>query len=170
MSDSTVPRSALTRREGGILSLSGPALTDLLRAVVGRGASFRFTARGFSMMPFIQNGDVITVSDSTVNPVRLGTVVAFVAGNGKLIVHRIVGRTGDERLVKGDNLTEDDGWVPNGRILGCVTRVERRGCAVRFGLGPERLFIAFLSRRGWLMPFLAPVRKFIWPQIRRWIR
>ena len=46
----------------GGLSLSGEALIELMRAVLARGLPFRFAARGFSMAPFIRDGDVISVS------------------------------------------------------------------------------------------------------------
>jgi signal peptidase I len=154
MTDLPYPIPNLHKRDGGILSLSGPALLDLLRAVLEKNASFRFTALGFSMSPFIKNGDVITVSQCVVNAIRMGDVAAFVdSSSNRLMVHRIIALSKDACLIKGDNLPETDGWIPRARVMGRVTRVGRSGRRVRFGMGVERVVIAFLSRFTRLIPF-----------------
>jgi len=141
------PKPSLHKREGGILSLSGPALLDLLAAVLDKRVSFRFTARGYSMSPFIRDGDVLTVAPLTTAP-RIGDVVAFVGSpHDRLTVHRIIAAPRDGFLIKGDNVSEPDGVLPRERLLGRVARVERSGHAVRGGLGVERAAIARLSRR-----------------------
>lgn len=132
----------------GDLPLSGPALTGLLRAVLDRGKPFRFRARGASMSPSVRDGDVITVHPPAGAP-RLGDVVAHVsAETGKLAVHRIVGRTdGGLWLIAGDGVYGEHDPALEAEILGFVTRVERNGKDVRFGLGPERRLIAVVTRR-----------------------
>ena len=60
------------------LPLSGQALLDLMRAVLAKGVPFRFCARGWSMAPFIRDGDVITVSPLRQSLPGVGEVVAFV--------------------------------------------------------------------------------------------
>ena len=140
------------------LSLSGPTLVELLRAVLGKGAPFRFRARGSSMSPSIRDGDVVTVSSlSGISPCP-GDVVAFAhPGSGKLVVHRVVGKNKNSYLIKGDSVSEVDGFIPEASILGYVGKVERDGKRVFFGLGPEKLLIAFLTRGGLLSPLLLPV-------------
>ena len=59
------------------LPLSGQALLELMRAVLARGVPFRFCARGWSMAPFIRDGDVITVSRFRHDLPDIGEVVAF---------------------------------------------------------------------------------------------
>jgi SOS-response transcriptional repressor LexA len=127
-------------------------MIDIMREVFGRGADFRFRARGLSMSPFIKDGDLILVSPvSKVKP-SLGMVVAFVQPvSGILIVHRVVGRKGTAFLIQGDNTGgKPDGLFQPQDILGCVTGVERNGRRVVLGLGPERFLIATLSRSGLL--------------------
>jgi hypothetical protein len=149
-------KPALYHRAGGVLSLSGPGLLDLLRAVLDKGAPFRFGALGFSMSPYIQDGDVVTVSPCAAPAIRRGDVVAFVSPcHERLALHRVVAVGQQAYLVKGDNTCEEDGWISPARILGRVTRVERDGRPVRLGLGAERVLIAFLSRRAWLEPLMA---------------
>ncbi len=137
----------------GELRLSGQALLELMRAVLARGLPFRFCARGWSMTPFIRDGDVLTVSPLQQSP-GLGEVVAFVRpGIEKLVVHRVVARHGAASLVQGDAESEyADRLVLRGNLLGRVIRVERNGRNVWLGLGPERVVIAWLSRLGQLTP------------------
>ena len=154
-------------------SLSGEAMTGLLQAALDRRVPFKFKARGFSMSPFIKDGDVITISPlikysrNFLFPLTLilspkgrgkgegvssysigfGKPVAFIhSRTGKLIVHRVIGRCGDNYLIKGDRSTELDGLIPSKNILGVVTRVERGDRKVRIGMGLERYIIVFLSR------------------------
>jgi hypothetical protein len=131
-------------------SMPGTAFAELMAAVLDRDKPFRFSAPGFSMTPFIRNGDVITIAPGRL---RYGDVVAFINSScGKLTVHRIVLILREGYLIKGDNASESDGCVPISSILGRVVRVEHCGRQLFLGLGIERTVIAFLSLRGWLMP------------------
>jgi hypothetical protein len=129
------------------LVLSNVDLARLMESVLEKKAVCRFRASGFSMSPFIKDGDVVTVSRLTDRPVDLGRAVAFILPEtGKLVIHRVVGIKGNSYLIKGDSRLVPDGLVPGGNILGFVTKVERGGKVVTLGLGPERILIAFLSR------------------------
>ena len=137
------------------LSLPGPALLELLRATLAKGMSFRFRAKGFSMDPFIRDGDVITISALSEGSPALGDVVAFVQKETpKLAMHRVVRIKGGSYLIKGDNTTGADGLIPRANILGSVKRVERKDKRVFLGLGPERFLIAFLTRMGLTVPLV----------------
>lgn len=139
------------------LSLSGAALVGLLRAVLGEGVPFTFRAKGFSMSPFIRDGDLVTVSPLQDALPRLGDIVAFVGPGGeRLIIHRVVGTRGDFHLLRGDATSEVDGLVREGDILGRVTQVERDGQEIRLGLGPERFLIAIMTRSGLLSHVVYP--------------
>ena len=160
------PRLIVVR--GAELPLSGQALLELMRAVLDRGAPFRFRARGWSMAPLIRDGDVITVSPLGRAAPGIGDVVAFVQpGSGKVVVHRMVARCRGGVIVHGDAMPGGvDGIVAASNLLGRVTRVERCGRDVWLGLGPERTAIAWLSRtgrlnrlRGWLASWSKPWRR-----------
>ncbi len=130
--------------------LSGPALRELTRATLGRGLPFRFTAHGYSMTPFIQDGDVITVAPLTAPPTP-GVVVAFVnPHHQRLTVHRVVALTPEGYLVRGDNLAEPDGLLTDADLLGRVVQVKRNGRPVAAGLGRAGPLLAHLSRLGLL--------------------
>ena len=140
--------------------LSGVALGELSRAVLERGASFRFRAMGGSMCPMIENGDVLTVAPLGRGALSLGDVVEFLhPGRGGLRVHRVVGRRNGACLVQGDGMTEPDGWIPRENILGRVTEIIRRGRRIRFGLGPERFAIALANRWGSVREIVRFVRR-----------
>jgi len=145
-------------RNGGELPLSSESLIEILQAVLERGATFRFKAKGFSMYPFINDGDVVTISRLQ-SPPGLGDVVAFLnLGSSKLAVHRVVGIKGSSYIIKGDNIPDIDGLIPKENVLGRVTRSESMSREVPLGLGRERLLIAVLSRNGLLFPIMTIYR------------
>jgi hypothetical protein len=149
------------------LSLSGAAFIALLREVLDKGVPFRFRATGFSMSPFIRNGDALTVFPLSGRP-RLGDVVAFVKQEtGGLAIHRVVGTRAGHCLIRGDNSSRDDGYVAEANILGRITKVERNGKNALLGLGPERYLIAFLARKGLLIPSLLSVPRSLRALLRR---
>jgi len=153
---------------GDELQLSGSALAELLQAVLDKKVSFRFRAKGFSMSPFIKDNDVITVSPLTGDSTKSGDVVAFIRPiMKKLVIHRVVGKKGKYSKIKGDKITDADDLIPVENILGRVTKVERNGKEVFFGLGPERFLIAFLSRKRLLFPLVYPIRRMVRPIVRR---
>jgi hypothetical protein len=138
------------------LSISGPALQSLLRSTLEQGATFRFRAGGSSMSPFIRDGDVICIQDFGDRSPRLGKVVAYTqAGTGRLVIHRVVGKARAGWLVQGDHQTSKGiEVVERGQLHGQVTSIERGGCNLRLGLGPERILIAGFSRSGLLKPLI----------------
>jgi hypothetical protein len=144
--------------DGGVHSLSGEALSALLGDVLARGVPFRFEARGYSMFPFIRNGDVVTISPLRGRRARFGEVVAFAGPAGGLIVHRVTARRPGSYRISADGLRGPDDVVPATSVLGAATRVERRGRRVRLGLGPERALVGGLLRLGLLQPLVAAVR------------
>ena len=146
-----LPRLIVTRMDE--MFLSGGALLDLMTDVLATGSALRFKARGWSMTPFIRDGDVITIVPITMDRCRLGEVVAFThPETGHLVVHRIIGGNGSDYLIQGDSaVDETDGIISHDQLLGKVSRVERDGRRVRLGIGAERMVIAWLTREGYLV-------------------
>ena len=131
------------------LSQSNVNFKDLLGALLSEGRAVRFRASGFSMFPFIIDGDFLTISPLGGFGLEVGSVVAFRrAEDNGIAVHRIVGRGKDYFLIKGDNVSGVDGYIPRRNLLGFVSKIERGKRVIRFGLGRESLFIVFLSRVG----------------------
>jgi hypothetical protein len=151
------------------LRLSGQALLGLMREVLARGLPFRFRARGWSMTPFIRDGDVITISPFRNRVPGVGEVVAFIRpAAGNVVVHRVVARHGTASLIQGDSASGyADGIIPAENLVGRVTRVERNGRNVWLGLGPERTVIAWLSRARLLIPMRMWLASRLKPLLRR---
>jgi len=139
-------------RTGNELSLSGAAVAKLLKLVIERGKPFKFKARGWSMSPFIKNGDILTLSPlSTAFPQKGDVVGVIDPGTEKLLVHRVVGMNNGRYWIKGDSARKKEARsFELNSICGQVTQVERKGKPVRFGVGPEKRVIAVLS----LFPFV----------------
>lgn len=149
--------------EGASVPIPNAAFTELMAAVLERGAPFRFAAPGRSMSPFIRDGDVVTIAPAPAR-IRLGDVVAFVNPQGaRLTVHRVVGKAPGAYRIRGDNTAAEDGVIAICHILGRVTRVERAGRNIRLGMGIERVSLALLSRQGWLIPAIGPLWRLVRP-------
>jgi len=133
--------------EDNEFSISNLVLKDILEAVISRKKSLRFQAKGFSMFPFICNNDLVTISPFLNSYIGLGQIVAFLCPpKQSLVIHRIIGRKAHGYIFKGDNVFAIDGVIPRENILGYVSRVERKGKIINWGLGWPRRLIVFLSR------------------------
>ena len=119
------------------------------------------------MSPFIKDSDVVTISPMSNASPGFGDVIAFIhPKTDKLIIHRVVRKIGDACLVKGENTLEPDGLIARKHMIGIITRVERKGRRVFFGLGPERFLIALLTRKNLLLPILIPLWRVFRPVVR----
>jgi ribosomal protein S18 acetylase RimI-like enzyme len=141
------------------LSLSSRGQIELLRALMEHQTPLRTRVRGFSMGPFIRDGDVVTIVPVTCRQPGVGDVVACVPPETeRLVVHRLVAREDTGWVLRGDNSLESDGVVGGDSILGTVTRVERNGREIAFGEGHRGAVIAWLSRAGKLRALGRPRR------------
>jgi hypothetical protein len=154
------PAASPFAAQGGELHLSNQGQLELLRGMRERGASLRTPVHGWSMTPFIRDGDVVTVAPIGAAEPRLGEVLAVELAQGpRLVIHRVVRREVGGWLMRGDNATAPDGVVLREQVLGRVVRVRRKGREVRLGLGPERALIATLSRSGALLGLVRVARR-----------
>ena len=147
--------------------LNPEELAALIRAAIQEGLIASFKAPGNSMNPFICSGDKIFVAPVEQHSIHVGDVIVFVqVGNGHVLAHRVVQIKSNRILCKGDNVAKScDGWVLFEEVLGRVIKVQREGKPVRFGLGIGKKWIAFLSRKKWLVPLINFLRKVKWTVI-----
>lgn len=144
---------------GGELPLSNLGQLELLRTMMERGLPLRMRARGASMKPMIRDDDIVTITPMGGREPRVGEVLACVRpGAERLVLHRVVAREAGGWLLRGDNCTMADGVVPPQDVLGAVTRVERNGHDIDFGVGRKGVGIARLSRAGILRTLGGPRR------------
>jgi len=127
---------------------SGPTVVEFVRALFAEGISVRLRAKGTIMSPFIKPEDLLVLSPLGIRSPSIGDVVMFVEPRTQRpFIQRVIKRTENSYLLKGDRAREPTGTVTRTNILGLVTKVERGGRTIRFGLGPERVLIALLSRK-----------------------
>jgi len=139
-------------------------LSELVKEVVSKGVECRLQVKGYSLSPFIKDGDTITISPVSDSLPRFGDVIAFIhPRTEKLLIHRVVWKSGDTYLLKGEGALEPDGLIKKENVLGLVTKVERKGKRIFLGLGPERFLIAVLTRKNLLLPVLRPVWRIFRP-------
>jgi signal peptidase I len=135
-------------------------LLKLNRELLERDVSIRFQARGFSMRPFIQNGDFITVSPIDNSCIRIGDVVLYSTAKDTVVVHRIInkyGKNGNMNLViKGDASFSSPEKVDMQNVLGKVVSIERNGRERRLDTKPYRIIGLFFAG-------ISPFSRWIYP-------
>lgn len=101
------------------------------------------------MVPFVRDGDIVTVAPLAERPPDIGDVISYRRSTGSsrvLVIHRVVGIHASHVAVLGDGNGRQAEVVSTTEIIGRVIRLERNGRDIRLGLGPERRFIAWVSR------------------------
>ena len=106
------------------------ACCDLVaRAVRGAGlASLKVT--GFSMLPAIWPGDVLTVQSLSPDLLQPGQILLY-RRHGKLTAHRILRVAGDHLVTRGDCVPSLDPPVGWDEVVGQVVGINRNGRAVK---------------------------------------
>ena len=109
--------------------LNGAEFYDLADQILQAGHRMRFHARGRSMLPFIQDGDLLEVAPLDSDRASCGDVLLVEASQKRVLAHRVVKtRQHDGKLtflIKGDNCASPDGWFGLENILGRVVVVDR---------------------------------------------
>jgi RimJ/RimL family protein N-acetyltransferase len=140
--------------------LSNSDLLKLNREFLERGISIRFQARGFSMRPFIQDGDFITVSPIENSSIRVGDVAFYSTAENNVIVHRVIkkyGKDGNMKLlIKGDACFGNTERVSSQDVLGKVVAIERNGKERRLDTKLYRIV-------GFFFAVISPFSRWIFP-------
>ncbi len=103
---------------------------ELAAASLRSHGRLRLAVTGTSMLPAVRPRDVLMIRACKSDAVRTGDIVAY-SRDGRLFVHRIVGRAGAAFIAQGDALPFPDPAIAAGELLGRVVRVVRRGRAFR---------------------------------------
>ena len=104
-------------------SLSFHLLTSELFA---GGYGLRFQAIGRSMLPTIQDGEIVHVKPVATDMLRIGDIVLLRTGK-QFKAHRIIRRRGQCFITRGDAGLDIDGEIRCDQILGRVTAKEAVG-------------------------------------------
>ncbi|MEZ4466169.1 MAG: S24/S26 family peptidase [bacterium] len=103
--------------------MSAQAAAALALEALAAGHAVRLRARGASMVPFVQDGDVLILAPDAAHA-GIGDLVLVPRGDFG-VVHRIVARLGQRVCVKGDALPVPDGWFDRRRLPARVVGIER---------------------------------------------
>ena len=101
------------------------AFSELSHELLASGIDFRFHANGRSMMPTIQDGEILQVRSTTRERPIVGDIILF-RKDGRLRAHRIVRRSKGFFLTRGDSGVDPDGIVSREQIIGKVLAKECR--------------------------------------------
>jgi len=145
-----------------ITHLRDADLLELSKDIFRRGKSIRFQARGWSMRPFIRDGDFIVVSPIENSSIKTGDVVFCITTENKVIVHRVIRKhekDKDNRIImfiKGDATFSSPEKVEMQNVLGKVVEVERNG-------QKKRLDTKFYQIKGLLFAGISPFSQCTYP-------
>ena len=133
-----------------------------IRKLISEGTSVSFTAKGYSMNPFIVHmKDEITLGPWTDDQIKEGAVVLVKDVRGCYLVHRIIKREGDKLTLCGDGnigITEV-AHVKN--VIGLMHGVIKKGRTFSVKSLSWRLY-------SWIWKLLTPVRRYplaIWRRL-----
>jgi len=70
--------------------INGSDFTQLSTDILKGGNSIRFKARGSSMLPWIKDGDKLTIQPITTNDICVGQVIIYPSIGMRPIVHRVI--------------------------------------------------------------------------------
>lgn len=104
--------------------------SGLAETILRSGHEIRFRACGNSMVPFVENGDILSVIPMNPLKARIGDVILHRRKNGALAAHRIQWILRDRARpsavrTRGDSHPGDGEVVPLDAILGQVIQVQR---------------------------------------------
>ncbi len=123
---------------------------ELSAKALSRGGSFCFRARGFNMVPFIRDRDVLTIEPTKASALDIGEVAFYRLAADRLVAHRVVGREvldGKEILtMRGNAAAGSNDRVLGEQVLGRVVSVQRGKKLVRLDRGFRRLMALLLVR------------------------
>ena len=145
-------------------------LLELARDFLENDKSIRFQAKGWSMRPFIRDGNFIVVSPIKDSSIKTGDVVFYITSEKSVAVHRVIKKYKKNgkmaMLIKGDASFGSPEKVEMQNLLGKVVAVERNGRKKRLDGKLYRikgmLFAGISPFSQWTYPFLSKIKKYIY--------
>src|SRR5258708_8790440 len=101
------------------------AFREVTSELVTNGLGFRFQARGRSMWPTIQDGNMLHVRPVDWKSLKVADIVLFRDG-AEFKAHRVIRKKGDLFITRGDSSSQADGAIRGGQIVG---RIIAKECA-----------------------------------------
>jgi signal peptidase I len=104
--------------------------TSLRKQLIENNHAVKIVASGYSMFPFMRNGDVQTISPVPLEEIKVGDVAVFEREND-WISHRVIAirKTNNETtlILRGDTCIQFDPLVTKENYIGKTVSFERNG-------------------------------------------
>jgi signal peptidase I len=104
--------------------------TSLRKQLIENNHAVKIVASGYSMFPFMRNGDVQTISPVPIEEIKVGDVAVFERDND-WISHRVIDirNTNNETILilRGDTCIQLDPLVTKANYIGKTVGFEREG-------------------------------------------
>ncbi len=110
--------------------MSLPFLCELVREALEKRGKFVLRARGFSMAPFIEDGEDVQIENAGFEDAHFGDVICYAIPQHEstlpaLRIHRVLWKTNEALFVKGDTLLYMEKVFPR-QVFGKVTAVRKK--------------------------------------------
>jgi hypothetical protein len=73
------------------------------------------------------DGDVLKIAHAVHSKLRRGAIIFYENDEGEAVVHRLMEKTEELLMTKGDSMAASDSPIHVGRLLGRVVAIERNG-------------------------------------------
>jgi len=119
---------------------------DLVAEVARQHGKVQLRVAGASMVPALWPGDTVTIRQCDLAELNPNSIIVF-RQSERLIVHRLVHRTGHQVVARGDARPFFDDPVDASEVIGQVESIERDGRAVSANFSFWKRMIAAILRR-----------------------
>ena len=110
--------------------------TSLRKQLIENNHAVKIVASGYSMFPFMRNGDLLTISPVPIEEIQIGDVAVF-ESNNDWISHRVIDirKTNNEitLILRGDTCIQLDPLVTKANYIGKTVAFERGGKVYEVG-------------------------------------
>ena len=131
----------------------------IIREHLKPGERISIKACGGSMRPFILDRDMVTIAACSPKDLRRGEIGVYLAGDGRLTMHRLLKIEASRYVFRGDATTGAPEWVSGSEVLGRVESVQRDGKLVYRNTALSRWIGILWHKSGALRAFIAKVRR-----------
>lgn len=101
-------------------------IIPLMKEQINNNGEVAFTPKGNSMLPMLRsNKDIVTLCKAQF-PLKKYDLPLYVRGNGKYVLHRVIGVEKDSYVMRGDNQFLNEPDIREEQIIGVVHSFTRK--------------------------------------------
>ncbi|WLR49459.1 signal peptidase I [Halobacillus litoralis] len=106
------------------MSVDSPSRLVIAKVLISKGR-IDLPATGTSMYPLIREGDICRFVSLDYENLKKGDILLYQSDHGQLIAHRLIYKSGDSYLCKGDSNLGNDDWVYSDQLIGKMLYVSK---------------------------------------------